>query len=63
MSMRRLILPLALLIGVAAYASLLSKMRHGRRRKDIRRLKMELDVWEGEGGSPVPPSTSSSQPT
>lgn len=51
---KRMILPLALIVGAAACASLVSRIRRDRRQYEKRQRRTELDVWEGEGGSPAP---------
>lgn len=51
---KRMILPLALIGGAVAYASLLSRIGRDRRQYEKRQRTAELDVWEGEGGNPAP---------
>lgn len=51
---KRIILPLALIVGAVAYASMVSRARRDRRQYEERLRRIELDVWEAEGGSPAP---------
>ena len=51
---KRIILPLAVIAGAVAYASLVSRIRRDRRQYEKRQRRTELDVWEGEGGKPAP---------
>jgi len=51
---KRMILPLALIAGAVACASMVSRVRRERLAHQAWQRRMALEVWEAEGGSPAP---------